>query len=154
MNAAEVARILDAKIICGEDRLNDVEFDSAFGSDMMSDVLAYVKPTTLLLTGMVNPHVIRTAEMLDIKGIVVVRGKSVPEELVEEAEEELTMLDFILTTIRCMLRLMRLSPMRFHTLSLSLLYLGWVVMRSRQSCMTTNLEPQKKTFWDYFKKDN
>lgn len=88
MNAAEVVRILDAKIICGEDRLNDVEFDSAFGSDMMSDVLAYVKPTTLLLTGMVNPHVIRTAEMLDIKGIVVVRGKSVPEELVEEAEEQ------------------------------------------------------------------
>jgi hypothetical protein len=48
---------------------------SACGSDLMSDVLAYVKEQSVLLTGLVNPQVMRTAEMMDMRCIVFVRGK-------------------------------------------------------------------------------
>ena len=59
-----IAELLEAEVILGEDKL-DMEVDTAFSSDMMSDVLAYVTGRTVLLTGMVNEHVIRTAEMVD-----------------------------------------------------------------------------------------
>ncbi len=85
MLISDVIRILDANILCGADRTS-LEIDSAFGSDMMSDVLAYVTPTTLVLTGMINPHVIRTAEMLDVRCIVFVRGKQVSEDIIKEAD--------------------------------------------------------------------
>lgn len=87
MKIAEVARILGAKILCGEERI-EKEVNSAFGADMMSDVLAFMDEETLLLTGLMNTHVIRTAEMLDLRCIVFVRGKPVPDEIVERAMEE------------------------------------------------------------------
>ena len=54
----------------------------------MSDVLAFVKEQTLLLTGLINSQVIRTAEMMDIKAICFVRGKNPPSEVVELANEK------------------------------------------------------------------
>lgn len=78
MYLKEVRDILSAQVLCGEDQL-DQEVRSACGSDFMSDVLAYVKDQALLLTGLVNPQVIRTADMMDMKCIVFVRGK-VPDE--------------------------------------------------------------------------
>ena len=57
------------------------------GSDFMSDVLAYVKDQALLLTGLVNPQVVRTAEMMDMKCIVFVRGKVPDETILEMARE-------------------------------------------------------------------
>ena len=74
----EVRDILDAEVLCGEDLL-DTEVLSACGSDFMSDVLAHVKNQAVLLTGLVNPQVIRTADMMDMKCIVFVRGKR-PDE--------------------------------------------------------------------------
>lgn len=87
MKAAQVVEILDAQIVCGEGLLNEVEVDWAFGADMMSDVLAFVCDKTLFLTGMLNPHAIRTAEIMDIRCIVFVRGKKVTEEIIELANE-------------------------------------------------------------------
>ncbi len=52
----------------------------------MSDVLAFVKDHAVLLTGLVNPQVVRTAEMMDIDCIVFVRGKIPPENVIELAE--------------------------------------------------------------------
>lgn len=86
MRLYEVKEILDAQVLCGENRL-DQEIGSACGSDFMSDVLAYVKDQALLLTGMVNPQVIRTAEMMDIKCIVFVRGKVPDENIIELARD-------------------------------------------------------------------
>lgn len=86
MNIREVARILDAQILCGQDYL-DRNVASACGSDLMSDVLAFVKEKTVLLTGLTNPHVIRTAEMLDVSCIVFVRGKRPAQELLDMAEQ-------------------------------------------------------------------
>lgn len=80
MNIREMIEILEGTVVCGEDKL-DTELKSACGSDMMSDVLAFVKDQSVLLTGLVNPQVIRTAEMMDMKCVVFVRGK-VPDSSV------------------------------------------------------------------------
>ena len=74
MNLSEVRETLKAEVLYGEDKL-DSEVTSACGSDFMSDVLAYVKNQALLLTGLVNPQVVRTADMMDMKCVVFVRGK-------------------------------------------------------------------------------
>ncbi|MDD6160761.1 MAG: DRTGG domain-containing protein [Oscillospiraceae bacterium] len=86
MLLTEVREILDAEVLCGVDRLN-MEVLSACGSDFMSDVLAFVKNQALLLTGLVNPQVVRTAEMMDMKCIVFVRGKRPTDEMLTLADE-------------------------------------------------------------------
>lgn len=86
MYLKEVREILDAEVLCGEDLL-DTEVLSACGSDFMSDVLAYVKNQAVLLTGLVNPQVIRTADMMDMKCIVFVRGKRPDNAMLELAKD-------------------------------------------------------------------
>ena len=86
MYLKEVRDILSATVLCGEENL-DLEVLSACGSDFMSDVLAYVKDQALLLTGLVNPQVIRTADMMDMKCIVFVRGKMPDENMLALARD-------------------------------------------------------------------
>ncbi len=86
MKLSEIKEILDAEVICGEELL-DEEVSSAFGSDMMSDVLAYAKSDSVLLTGLVNPQTIRTALMLDMEAIVFVRAKKLTDDVVSLAKE-------------------------------------------------------------------
>lgn len=74
MKLREIKEILGCEVVCGEEHL-DLEIRSACGSDMMSDVLAFVKDQGVLLTGLVNPQVVRTAEMMDMRCIIFVRGK-------------------------------------------------------------------------------
>ncbi len=85
MKLSEVRDILGAKVLTGEE-LIDNEVNSACGCDLMSDVLAFVKDRALLLTGLMNPQVIRTAEMMDITAIVFVRGKQPEDTLVGMAK--------------------------------------------------------------------
>jgi len=82
----EVREILDADIIVGKDQM-DMEVTAAFGADLMSDVLAFAKPGSLLLTGLTNPQIIRTSDVLDIAAIILVRGKRPLPETVQLAEE-------------------------------------------------------------------
>ncbi len=86
MDIRKIAELLDAKVLAGEELLGTVVL-SACGSDLMSDVLAFVKEHTVLLTGLANPHVVRTAEMLDVSCIVFVRGKSPTEDIIDMAKE-------------------------------------------------------------------
>ena len=86
MKISTIQELLEAEIVCGEEYL-DHEVHSACGSDMMSDVLAYVKDQAVLLTGLVNPQVIRTAEMMDMMCVVFVRSKSPSEEMIRLAKE-------------------------------------------------------------------
>lgn len=86
MNVGEVREVLGARFISGEE-FADKEVHTACGSDMMSDVLAFVKDRSVLLTGLCNPQVIRTAEMMDIVCIVFVRGKKPDENMIEMANE-------------------------------------------------------------------
>ena len=85
MTVKEIAGILNAEILCCEDAASDVQIHSACGSDMMSDVLAYVKDQGMLLTGLVNPQVVRTAEMMDMCCVAFVRGKRPDESIIELA---------------------------------------------------------------------
>ena len=86
MTIQKVAELLDARVLCGEDNLEQ-EVKTACGSDLMSDVLAFVKDKTVLITGLTNIHVMRTAEMLDIHCIVFARNKVPGDEILEEAQE-------------------------------------------------------------------
>lgn len=86
MKISELKEILNAELICGEELLDNEVF-TACGSDMMSDVLAYVKEQAVLLSGLVNPQVIRTAEMMDMKCVVFVRGKRPDIDMIDLAEE-------------------------------------------------------------------
>ena len=86
MKISRIAELLNAEVVSGRELLeNDVH--SACGSDMMSDVLAFVKDQAVLLTGLVNPQVIRTAEMMDMLCVVFVRGKQPSADIVALAEE-------------------------------------------------------------------
>ncbi len=87
MKMSTIRDLLGADVLCNEDLLDNEVF-SACGSDMMSDVLAYVKDQAVLLTGLVNPQVIRTAEMMDMKCIVFVRSKKPTEAMVSMAEDD------------------------------------------------------------------
>ena len=86
MKISEIASILNGKILCCEENAGN-EVHSACGSDMMSDVLAYVKDQAVLLTGLVNPQVIRTADMMDMICIVFVRSKKPTPEMVNLASD-------------------------------------------------------------------
>ena len=86
MTIGEIQQLLKAQVLAGEELLEH-EVYSACGSDMMSDVLAYVKDQGVLLTGLVNSQVIRTAEMMDMVCIVFVRSKQPTPDMLELARE-------------------------------------------------------------------
>ena len=85
MKATEIQALLNATVLVGP--LPEEEILTACGSDMMSDVLAFVKDHGILLTGLVNPQTVRTAVMMDMKGIVFVRGKKPDAAVISLAEE-------------------------------------------------------------------
>ncbi|MBO6060734.1 MAG: hypothetical protein J6P98_01265, partial [Clostridia bacterium] len=93
MKISEVARILNAEVMTGEDKL-DSEVNSACGSDMMSDVLAYVKDQGVLMTGLINVQVIRTLLMMDMNCVVFIRGKVPPQGIIDFAEENGVAVDY------------------------------------------------------------
>ena len=86
MKICAMQELLDARVLCCEENLGKHVY-SACGCDLMSDVLAYVKDQAVLLTGLVNPQVIRTAVMMDMVCVVFVRSKVPTEEMLELARE-------------------------------------------------------------------
>jgi predicted transcriptional regulator len=85
MTLEEIKEILSADVICGSENLK-MEIKMGCGSDLMSDVLAFIKSGSLLLTGLTHPQVIYTAEISDIKAICLVRGKRPSEEMLNLAK--------------------------------------------------------------------
>lgn len=77
--------------ICFDD-ISDINLDAEIrggcGADLMSDVLAAIQPDAVLLTGLCNPQVVRTAQMADVRAIVLVRGKQPPRETIDLAKSE------------------------------------------------------------------
>jgi hypothetical protein len=86
MTVKEALKIVEGQFYSGEDKA-DLEITSACGADLMSDVMAFVKDRVLLLTGLVNPQVIRTAELLEIGAIIFVRGKVPTRDMIDMAGE-------------------------------------------------------------------
>ena len=87
MKLREVLEIIEGKVV-SENADLDEEVQMGCGADLMSDVLAFTHEGTLLMSGLTNPQVVRTAEMADIKAIVFVRGKIPPAETIALAEEK------------------------------------------------------------------
>lgn len=83
----DIKNRLDAELLVGEESL-DLEISMACGSDLLSDVLAFAKSDSLLLTGLTNSQVIRTAEVADIRAVCFVRGKRPGREMIEQAREK------------------------------------------------------------------
>ena len=86
MKISDILSILDARLLTGGTDL-EREVHTACGSDMMSDVLAFVKDQSVLITGLNNPQVVRTADMMDMICIVFVRGKTPDAGILALAEE-------------------------------------------------------------------
>lgn len=87
MKLSDISGFIDAEILYGAELLEDVEIDYAYGADLMSDVLAFARPGSLLLTGLTNVQIIRTAQMLDIPAVIFVRGKQPQKEAIKLASE-------------------------------------------------------------------
>lgn len=86
MKIKDIITILNAQLLTPQTDLEQ-EVHTACGSDMMSDVLAYVKDQSALITGLTNPQVVRTAEMMDMICIVFVRGKHADDTIVNLAAQ-------------------------------------------------------------------
>lgn len=87
MKVTEAISLLNAQVHCCEELIETTEIKSACGSDMMSDVLSFVKDQSVMLTGLINTQVIRTAEMMDVVCIIFVRGKSPDDDMINLAKE-------------------------------------------------------------------
>jgi predicted transcriptional regulator len=83
----EVLKVIEGELITPDADL-DLEIQMGCGADLMSDVLAFTHEGTLLMSGLTNPQVVRTAEMADVRAIVFVRGKIPPSETVALAAEK------------------------------------------------------------------
>jgi len=87
MNLAEVLSVIEGNVISPGADLSQ-EISMACGADLMSDVLAFTHSGTLLLSGLTNPQIVRTAEVAGIIAIVFVRGKLPPEETIALAQQK------------------------------------------------------------------
>jgi predicted transcriptional regulator len=87
MKLAEISRVIKGEILTCR-HAPDLDIQSACSADLMSDVMAFSKENAMLLTGLINPQVIRTCEMMDIKVIVFVRGKKPQQNMIDMAEEK------------------------------------------------------------------
>ncbi|MDH7511446.1 MAG: DRTGG domain-containing protein [Clostridiales bacterium] len=87
MKLRDIQKLLEAELICGEESL-DEEIDYAGASDLMSDVLAFGKPGLLLITGLSNVQSVRTADIIEAKAIVYVRGKKPDKDSIELAKKK------------------------------------------------------------------
>ncbi len=87
MKLLEIIKIIDGAL-CTEDQSVDIDISGGCGADLMSDVLTSIQPNAVLLTGLCNPQVVRTADMADVSAIVFVRGKCPQTETIELANEE------------------------------------------------------------------
>lgn len=87
MKLSEIIKLIDGELLT-DDNMADKELAGAMGADLMSDVLASIQPEALLLTGLCNPQVVRTAQIADIKAILFVRGKNPDVATINIANQE------------------------------------------------------------------
>jgi predicted transcriptional regulator len=87
MNLINIIKLADGYLLTPNIDV-DLEISGAYGADLMSDVLAASKPDAVLLTGLTNPQVVRTAQMAEFRAIIFVRGKQPQSETLLLAEQE------------------------------------------------------------------
>jgi len=87
MKLSNLIQLIEGKVVT-DSSINDYEIAGAMGADLMSDVLSSIKPESVLLTGLCNPQVVRTALIADSRAIIFIRGKSPAQETIDLANEE------------------------------------------------------------------
>jgi predicted transcriptional regulator len=87
MTLEEIQYLLEADLIVGKD-MSHIEVERAFAADLMSDVLSFAKEGSILLTGLTDPLVVRTADTKGLSAIIFVRGKRPSEETIKMATEK------------------------------------------------------------------
>ncbi len=87
MKLKDIVKIIEGKVFNEQVNLES-DVKGACGADLMSDVLASVQPNAILLTGLCNLQVIRTAQMADVCAVILVRGKRPSCEMITLATDE------------------------------------------------------------------
>jgi len=95
MKLAEIVQKYNCTIYTQALYQPDKEIDFAFCSDLMSDalmIMSTVKESgvleqSVLITGLTTNQSIRTAEMLDVEVVLLVRGKTPADQVIELAKE-------------------------------------------------------------------
>ena len=88
MLLSEIKNSLNCISLTSE-KLLERKIEYCFGADLMSDVLRFARIGSLLLTGLTNNQVLQVSEILDLKGIIFVRGKEPGKCIIEEAEKRM-----------------------------------------------------------------
>jgi len=83
---SEILSEIKARVLTGEEKIDELEFDYVAASDLMSEVLAIARPSMVLITGLTTPQVVRTAEVVGIQAVVVVRKDFLPSETIDMAK--------------------------------------------------------------------
>ncbi|AEH50155.1 hypothetical protein [Pseudothermotoga thermarum] len=86
MKLSEILQELKATVLANPHLVDQLEFEYVAASDLMSDVLAIARPNMLLLTGLSTPQVVRTADVVGLKAVVITRRDVVPEETIKLAQ--------------------------------------------------------------------
>ena len=89
MQLKNIIKLIDGQVLSEDVDLNR-QVQGGCGADLMSDVLAYSLSNAVLLTGLCNPQVVRTAQMADVAAIVLVRGKRPPPDTIALANQDST----------------------------------------------------------------
>ena len=87
MEIAKIADVIRAEIIYGADNYRELDITKAVAADLMSEVMLGTEGGSLIITGLINPQVVRTAKMLDIFAVLFIRGKRIPETILELAKD-------------------------------------------------------------------
>ncbi len=87
MKLNKLVQLIDGKVLTNNN-IENKEIAGAMGADLMSDVLSSIKSESVLLTGLCNPQVVRTALIADIRAIVFIRGKNPAQETIDLANKE------------------------------------------------------------------
>jgi predicted transcriptional regulator len=88
MKLREIISLLHADVLVGDDLIDEIEVDSCFSADLMSDVLGRAHANGIMITGITNPQAIRTADIADIKAVCLVRRKLPEAETVALAKQK------------------------------------------------------------------
>ena len=87
MDIAKIMETVDAEILFGAENFNELDITKAVAADLMSEVMLDTEEGSLIITGLINPQVIRSAEMLDVYAVLFVRDKSIPANILELAAD-------------------------------------------------------------------
>ena len=92
MNLTKIIKLASGRLLT-QDMDTDIEINGGYGADLMSDVLAFSQPDSVLITGLTNPQVVRTAQMAEFRAIIFVRGKQPqPDTLLVAMQENIPLI--------------------------------------------------------------